>query len=148
MSLTLESIVLLITLLLLVISLLALGKLRREKILLAGQLTETSRSLEQATRELAALRLEQEESSVFKESLGTAQLTTRLQQPRLAAGGSSGGGSPERYRYVQSLADTGMADAEIATVLAISPHEIRQVLALSRLVRQPGSGAPARPDEG
>ena len=147
MSLTLESIVLLITLLLLVINLLALGKQRREKILLAGQLTETSRGLEQATRELAALRLEQDESSVFKESLGTAQLTTRLQQPRLAAV-SSGGGSPERYRYVQSLADTGMADAEIATVLAISPHEIRQVLALSRLVRQPGSGAPARPDEG
>ena len=147
MSLTLESIVLLITLLLLVINLLALGKQRREKILLAGQLTATSRGLEQATRELAALRLEQDESSVFKESLGTAQLTTRLQQPRLAAG-SSGGGSPERYRYVQSLADTGMADAEIATVLAISAHEIRQVLALSRLVRQPGSGAPARPDEG
>jgi hypothetical protein len=147
MSLTLESIVLLITLLLLAVSLLALSKLRREKILLAGQLTETSRGLEQVTRELAALRRSQEESSAFKERLGTAELTTRLQQPRLAAG-SSGGGSPERYRYVQGLADKGMADEEIAAVLAISPHEIRQVLALSRLVRQPGSGAPARPDQG
>ena len=147
MSLTLESSVLLITLLLLAVSLLALCKLRREKILLADQLTETSRGLEQATRELAALRREREESSVFQESLGTAQLTTRLQQPRLAAG-SSGSGSPERYRYVQGLADKGMPDEEIAAVLAISPHEIRQVLALSRLVRQPGSGVPARPDEG
>lgn len=42
----------------------------------------------------------------------------------------------DRYRYVASLAEQGMAADEIAAALELAPQEVEQLLKLSRLKRQ------------
>lgn len=122
-----------ITLVLLIIALLWLIKLHREKRQLTARLAETGQRLEQAGRALTALRQSQQQSRPFDENLGAAQLTTRLQQPRLAGGGDV----PERYRYIRPLACRGLSAEEISAVLAISTREAEQLVELSRMARQP-----------
>jgi len=72
----------------------------------------------------------------FQKNLSEAELTTRLQQPRLAAQHSLGRVSaPERYLYVRSLAQNGMDAKEIAAILSISTQEAEQLVNLSRLAQ-------------
>ncbi len=66
-----------------------------------------------------------------------AELTTNFQKPRLNGQNSAKSGSPpEKYRYLQSLAQKGMPADEIASVLAISTHEAQQLITLSKIARQ------------
>ncbi len=76
--------------------------------------------------------------NIFDDNLRTAELTTRLQHPRLTMQqGSSSPATPERYQYIQSMVEKGMNAQEIASMLSMSLHETTQLVTLIKMVRQP-----------
>lgn len=109
--------------------------LRKDNRLLAEQLNETSVTLEQTRARLAGVLEKQETAETFENRLGTAELTTKLQQPRLGGVSTSARQhhSPEKYGFIHSLAERGMSAEEIASILAISAHEARQLLTLAKI---------------
>jgi hypothetical protein len=97
-------------------------------------LAETNENLEEARRKLLDVKKIARNTKGFNDSLSQAEITTRLQKSRLSTQSHNRGLSPpERYRYVHSLATTGMSPQEIATVLSISIHESNQLVNLSKL---------------
>lgn len=86
---------------------------------------------------LADLEVSQRKHTVnlgFQDDLQNAELTMKLQQPRLSAQyGNRSTTTPERYLYVRSLAEKGMSAEEIASILKISIHEAQQLVNLSKL---------------
>ncbi len=107
---------------------------KKENKLLAQQLTETTVSLEQYKKNLAKLQEKHAGVLEFQNSLHEAELTTKLQKPRLNGSSYDAGGSaPEKYRYIHSLTEKGMSSEEIASVLTISEHEADQLVSLSKL---------------
>jgi hypothetical protein len=76
--------------------------------------------------------------NIFDDNLRTAELTTRLQHPRLTVQhcGSSPT-TPERYCYIQSMVEKGMNTEEIASMLSMSLHETTQLVTLIKMARQP-----------
>lgn len=87
-----------------------------------------------AHAEMQALQQRYQDSLEFQKSLNEAEITTRLQQPRLSAQqGYSRSGPPERYLYVRSLAQNGMSAEEISSILSISTQEAEQLVNLSKL---------------
>lgn len=85
---------------------------------------------EEKIRQLEARRREQEE---FLQTLASAEITTRLQKPRLELHQSGTVETPEKYRYVASMVQNGMTMEEIASILAIAPAEARQLITLARM---------------
>jgi hypothetical protein len=109
---------------------------KKENRLLARQLTETSVSLELTRKQLGELQDRQAEINAFENNLQTAELTTKLQKPRLDAQHSMAiDASPGKYGNIQSLADKGMSVEEIAAVLAVSTHEARQLVNLAKIAQ-------------
>ena len=111
---------------------------RKENKLLSHQLTETTINLELNLKKLRDLENRHNEIKEFQKSIEHAELTTKLQAPRLhAAHGEStvnpASHAPEKYSYVRSLTEKGMSPEEIGTVLSISQHEARQLVALTML---------------
>lgn len=87
-----------------------------------------------AHTEMQALQQRYQDSLEFQKSLNEAEITTRLQQPRLSnQHGHKDSAPPERYRYVRSLAESGMSAEEISSVLSISTQEAEQLVNLSKL---------------
>lgn len=81
----------------------------------------------------AALHAEQT-TNIFDDNLRTAELTTRLQQPRLSMQQCSHSpATPERYRYIQSMVMKGMSAQEIASTFSMSLAETTQLVALIRV---------------
>lgn len=84
-------------------------------------------------------------ATIFDDHLRTAELTTRLQQPRLTMQqrGQSPA-TPERYRYIQSMVMKGMGAQEIASTFSMSLAETTQLVALIRVAvpRQQESDMP------
>ncbi len=111
--------------------------LRKENNLLAEQLTETTVSLEQTRQNLAKLQEKHEKIVEFQNNLGEAERMTKLQKPQLSEMQSPGRprNSPERYSFIHSLAEKGLSVEEIASILAISTHEARQLVALSKIAQ-------------
>jgi hypothetical protein len=109
--------------------------LRKDNRLLAEQLTETSVTLEQTRAKLASVLEKQEKAETFENRLGTAELTTKLQQPRLGSAYTSERQrhSPEKYGFIHSLAQRGMSAEEIAAILTISAYEARQLVTLAKI---------------
>jgi hypothetical protein len=83
------------------------------------------------------------QTNIFNENLRAAELTTRLQQPRLSVQQCRySPATPERYRYIQSMVKNGMSAQEIASTLsmslhaatlAMSLHETTQIVTLIRM---------------
>lgn len=74
--------------------------------------------------------------NIFDVTLRAAELTTRLQRPRLSF--QQNGYSPavpERYGYIQSMAERGLSAKEIASMLSMSLHEATQLVTLTRVAR-------------
>jgi hypothetical protein len=70
----------------------------------------------------------------FDDNLRAAEITTRLQRPRLTAQqGSSASAAPERYRYLQTMVEKGLSAQEIASTLSMSLPEITQLITLIRV---------------
>lgn len=110
--------------------------IKKENRLLARQLTETTVSLEQTRKQLGELQARQAEINAFQNSLQAAQLTTKLQKPRLDAQHNAAAGTPPgKYSNIQLLADQGMSVEEIAASLAVSTHEAQQLVNLSRIAQ-------------
>jgi len=110
--------------------------LSRANKLLAGQLTETTRSLEQVKRELAKSENPKHKFRTLTAAPGEAELTTEFQKPRLKNhAGHNASAPPERYSYIHTLMEKGMTDEDIASLLSISLHETRQLVNLSKLAR-------------
>ncbi len=101
----------------------------REKLL-----QETNETLAVLQKKLISLEEKEKKYDEFQESLNLAEITTKLQEPRLSAQNFNRTVSPpERYRYVHSLASGGMSPQDIASVLSISIHEADQLVNLARL---------------
>ena len=123
------------------ICLIALTKwilVKKENKLLSEQLTETTIRLETNKTKLRDLQNKHNDIKDFQKSIEHAELTTKLQTPRLqAAHGTSTthpiSNAPEKYSYVRSLTEKGMTAEEIGTVLSISPHEASQLVALTMI---------------
>lgn len=110
--------------------------LSREKKLLAEQLTDTTMELDRVRKELTAAEEKNRKFTTFNERISTPELTTQLQKPRLQTVERHNSSSPpEKYSYVHSLAEKGMAVNDIASLLSISPHETQQLVNLSRIAR-------------
>ncbi|MDK9707964.1 MAG: hypothetical protein OEL83_13020 [Desulforhopalus sp.] len=111
--------------------------LKKENTLLAEQLTETSISLERTRQNFLRLQESHEKIGNFQNSMGEAELTTKLQKPRLAHihTPEMSRNTPERYSYIHSLAEKGLSVEEIAQVLTISTHEANQVMTLAKIAQ-------------
>ena len=111
--------------------------LKKENDLLAEQLTETTMSLERSRHNLTKLQEKHKKIFEFRSDLGKAELTHRAPKPQATdiQALETHRNSPERYNYVQSLAEKGLSVDEIASILTISIHEARQVLALSKIAQ-------------
>ncbi len=118
-----------------------------EKRSLAARLAETETRLHALNQKFDTLRFRLEELQNFRNSMTEAELTTRLQWPRLNL---SPGKSPlssrdasrssrEKYTYIRALSEKGMPGKEIAKILTVSEEEVQQVLALAALT---GEGPP------
>lgn len=129
-----STIVALLALLLTCLSLLVALRHRKKAARLSVELTQALEKLAAAHQDMQALQHRYQDSLEFQKNLSEAELTTRLQQPRLSAQhGYSRKAAPERYLYVRSLAQNGMSAEEISSVLSISTQEAEQLVNLSRL---------------
>lgn len=109
---------------------------KKENTRLAGRLTKSEQYLKQLEKDWAELVDEHDRVKEFQNSLGEAELTTRLQQSRMnAEDGNSSGTTPEKYRYIRSLHEKGMDAEEIASILGISSQEADQLVALAEIAR-------------
>ncbi|MBU1567401.1 MAG: hypothetical protein KJ630_17475 [Proteobacteria bacterium] len=111
--------------------------LKKENNLLAEQLTETTVALERTRQNLTKLQEKHEKIVEFQNSLGEAERTTNLQMTRLneIRSPERPRNSPERYSYIHSLTEKGLSVEEIASILTISTHEARQLVALSKIAQ-------------
>lgn len=101
---------------------------------LADNLSQALEKIAIAHTDIQTLQERYQDSLEFQKNLNEAEITTRLQQPRLAAHHDHGRlEAPERYLYLRSLAQNGMSAEEIAATLSISSHEAKQLVKLSKL---------------
>ncbi len=77
-------------------------------------------------------------SATFSESLKQAAVTTSLQTPRMRhqAPVKPADSKTQKYQHLQSLSASGMAAAEIASILSISNHEAEQMLSLAKIANK------------
>ena len=104
---------------------------------LKKQLIKTTITLEVTRKKLDALQEKYSENKGFQNTLDVAELTTKLQKPRLDIQiNDTDNTPPGKYSEVQSLAEKGMSAEEIASVLTISPHEAHQLVNLAKLAQR------------
>jgi hypothetical protein len=111
---------------------------RKKNTFLSQQLTETTIALEATRKKMNLLHEKYEKIKEFQNSLNVAELTTKLQKPRMEAQNIDMGNrnsTPGKYSNVQSLAKEGMSVDQIASVLGISTHEAQQLVNLSMLAQ-------------
>ena len=133
---TLLSISLFVSTVLCAVSTLIAILLKRENSLLARQLTETTVSLELTRKQMEDLQEKNAKINEFQDSLHVAELTTKLQKPRLNAQNNDATSSTfGKYSNIKSLTKKGMSVEQIASVLSISTHEAHQLINLSKLAQ-------------
>jgi len=111
---------------------------------ISGSLRQTVGRLEE---ELRAARTELEtslatnrEQQQFLDMLNSAEITTRLQKPRLILHPDQAPDIPEKYRYVSRMIADGMSREEISRILAVSPVEVDQLITLAGISASAGAG--------
>jgi len=83
------------------------------------------------------IEAKQEETQAFQESLKEAHLTTTLQASKLSRKKGHGPkDSQDKYQYIRSLCESGMAVPEIADILSLSVAETEQLINLSKLAQK------------
>ena len=121
---------------LLLVAVVKIYSLTREKKLLSQQLTDTTIKLEQIRRDYQAAMEKRQQLNTFNANLQDADLTTQLQKPRLKSHQKHNDASPpEKYSYIHSLTERGMSTEDIASLLSISPQECQQLVNLSKIAR-------------
>ena len=86
-----------------------------------------------AQYEIDELTQEKEEKQKFTDSLTSAKVTTKLQEPRLQIKNQGIPDTPEKYRYLATMARSGMSIQEISKILDISCEEADQLVTLARI---------------
>ncbi len=111
--------------------------LKKANRLLVSQLAATVLSLEQSQHNLEKLQEKHDEIFTFQNSLGIASQSTKSNRPQSKETQGLGRSAipPERYGYIQNLADKGLSVEEISSILTISTHETRQVVALAKIAQ-------------
>ncbi len=97
------------------------------------KITSLEATLIEAREKIHRLETSRQEQKEFLDTLASAEITTRLQKPRLELYQSGSVEPPEKYRYVVSMVENGMTMEEIASILAIAPAEARQLVTLARM---------------
>ncbi len=127
----------LLTLLALLLSLIATWRsivFRRKAERQAKLLAAANECIADTQKQLSSLKEQEGKFDGFQKTLNLAEITTKLQEPRLSLQHCNDTMKPpERYRYVHSLASGGMSSQEIATILSISIHEAEQLVNLAKL---------------
>jgi hypothetical protein len=119
-------------------------RLKRKMKLQSRFLAETGECLEDLHNKLACLQEKDRQRPPPCSTVSQAELAARLQKSQLSAPNMHRSmTSPERYRYVHSLAANGMSSQEIASILSISIHEADQLVNLSKLAQPRWSEVPA-----
>jgi hypothetical protein len=113
---------------------------KKENKLLARQLTETTVSLELTRKQFNELQEKHDKMYEFQNSLQVAELTTKLQKPRLNSQNqirniTVNNSPPGKYSNIQSMIQQGMSIEKIAAILAISTHEAQQLVNLSKIAQ-------------
>jgi predicted PurR-regulated permease PerM len=111
--------------------------IKKKNTRLTEQLRETKTTLDMIQEKLTDLQEKNREFEEFHDSLKVAQLTTKLQKPRLHAQcNETSSSTPGKYSSIQALVRTGMSIEEIALTLAISTHEAQQLVNLAKLAQE------------
>ena len=119
------------------ISLFFLLRLRKRNREQSSTIQSLLSDLEEVKTSAQNLQQQKRQQHEFKENLSEAEITTRLQEPRLASQQSNyDTAPPERYQYVRTLIEKKMSTEEICAVLSISVQEAEQLIALASLVRE------------
>ena len=140
--------ILLISILFCTVSTVLMIMLKRSNTNQAKLLSQMQASLETRPKNGDDQEDHQRTAALFDDNLRAAELTTRLQQPRLTlqqCGYSPA--TPERYQYIRSMVDQGMSAADIAAMLSKSLHETSQLIALIRVTRQHSASDTFLPSE-
>ncbi len=80
-----------------------------------------------------------QQKNIFDKDLDTAEITTKLQVPRLApartclASAPQRSGVTEKYSLIRTLVSKGMTKEDIASMASVSALEVEQILRLSKL---------------
>ena len=124
-----------IPVLLCIAALLKTLSLKKQNKLLLEQLSEATLLNKLSEENFAELSEKHARLTEFQNSLNEAKLKTKLQKPRLNAQASEDCFTPEKYSYVHSLTKKGLSAEEIGSILAMSPHEASQLVALSKIAQ-------------
>ncbi len=117
-------------------------QIQRRTSSLSARLSEIAGNLETVRHSYGELKERYDSDREFRKNLSEAAVTTRLQAPRLALQARPDAQTaPERYRYVHRLTDNGLDAEQVASVLAISSHEARQLVCLARLAAGRGDAS-------
>lgn len=97
-------------------------------------LADVHNQLNDAAITIENLQQIEKKYNTFSNDLKQAEIASKVQnKPRVLNQSSSDIRPPERYKYVHSMARQGITAGEIASILAISPHEADQLVALANL---------------
>ena len=96
--------------------------------------SETSAKLDSAAHKIEKLEYIKKKYDTFSTDLEQAAMASKVQQtPRILNNSNSDQRPPERYKYIHSLTQQGIAAAEIAKILTISSQEADQLVALANI---------------
>lgn len=85
--------------------------------------------------ELDELTEEKQKRQMFADSLSSAEVTTKLQEPRMQIKNQDIPKTPEKYRYLATMARNGMSKKDISDILDISGEEAEQLIKLARIAQ-------------
>lgn len=108
--------------------------LRRSISIQRKEYAETSAQLETANNKIEKLEQIEIKYNTFSSELKQAAMVSKVQQtPRVLNQVNRDQRPPERYTYIHSLTQQGIAAVEIAKILAISTQEADQLVALANI---------------
>ena len=97
-------------------------------------LDKVQENLESSRARIEELQSIERKSNSFGSDLEQAAMASKAKQtPRVLNHSANNFKPPERYKYIHSLTQQGIASAEIAAILTISAHEADQLVALANL---------------
>lgn len=94
----------------------------------------SEKNLEDALDRLAQLEENEKIAADFRNTLETAEMSTKIQTPRLQFNSSNHKPViPDKYRYIHGLSQKGVDPEDIASILNISNNEAEQLVNLANL---------------
>ncbi len=112
-------------------------KLRKRIEKTQKNLSDVHREHDHTLKRLNKLQGIEKQFSAFQDELKKADTVTHLQKSRMMAQYSPEKLSiPDRYKYVHPLSHQNISSSDIASILAISSQEAKQLITLANLAKQ------------